>query len=165
MQESRPTYQNALRVIGRYFDDHLYRNILVSEVADGFIARAFPQQDVALTHAEGLQFLLDDVMTLIARSKELAGQRTQRAVTSMPPLCPTGYEDFLRALGWEMDRANVRLIGVVEMTHGVLVSYYRPDRATRSGGHWQQTFYDEDGITALLNKGFSRRALGAAARS
>jgi hypothetical protein len=37
---ARPTYQNALRAIGRYLDRKVYRHVLVSEVADGYIVRA-----------------------------------------------------------------------------------------------------------------------------
>jgi hypothetical protein len=151
----RRSYQDALRAIGRYFDEQVYRNILICEVNDGYIARAFPVSGSDNIKAEGLQFMAEDVETLMQRARE--AHTPVPDYVKMPPLCPTGYEDFFRALGWECDRAKVRLISIVEMKEGVLVNYYQPAQRSSSGSTWHQMFYDVDGITTLLNKGFSRR--------
>src|SRR5579859_6369280 len=117
---ARPSvpYQDALRAIGRYFDEQVYRNILICEVADGYIARAFPTEDTENARAEGLQFLAEDITALVARSREARAPVPD--YVRMPPLCPTGYEDFFRALGWECDTAQIRIISVVEMKEGIL---------------------------------------------
>ncbi len=148
-------YQETLRAIGRYFDEQVYRNILVCEVADGYIARAFPMAATETAKAEGLQFLHEDITALVKRSREVRNPIPD--FVKMPPLCPTGYEDFMRAVGWEIDGAAVHLISIVEMKEGILVNYYQPAKPSPSGSPWHQTFYDPDGITALLNRGFGRR--------
>jgi hypothetical protein len=150
-----PTYQDTLRAIGRYFDEQVYRNVLVCEVVDGYIARGFPVATTEMAKAEGLQFMFEDIVALIKRAREAHLPIPDHV--QMPPLCPTGYEDFFRALGWECDAARVRVISIVEMKEGILVNYYRPERRSPTGGQWHQMFYDLDGITALLNKGFARR--------
>ena len=151
----RPPYQDALRAIGRYFDEQIYRNVLVCEVVDGYVARAFPTAHADSARAEGLQFLSEDVSALIQRSKE--AHTPLPDYVKMPTLCPTGYEDFFRALGWECDQAGVRLISVSEMREGILVNYYQANDQAATGGVWHQMFYDDDGVTTLLNQGFARR--------
>ena len=148
-------YQDSLRAIGRYFDEQVYRNVLLCEVSDGYIARAFPLNSAETSKAEGLQFLTEDITALIVRSRETHSPVPD--ATKMPPLCPTGYEDFFRALGWECDQAAIRLVSIVEMKEGMLVNYYQPERNSPSGGVWHQMFYDADSINALLNQGFARR--------
>jgi hypothetical protein len=152
--QTRIPYQDSLRAIGRYFDEQVYRNVLVCEVTDGYIARAFPINSPESARAEGLQFLTEDVVALVEHSREAHSPLPD--YVRMPPLCPTGYEDFFRALGWECDEASIHLVSIVEMKEGMLVNYYLPEQHAQ-GGVWHQMFYDVDGITALLNKGFARR--------
>jgi hypothetical protein len=147
-----PTYQDALRAIGRYFDRNIYRHVLVSEVEDGYIARAFPGK-LSILKAEGIALPLSDVRALIASQSQVRGMTL--ADVKMPPLCPTGYEDFFRALGFDLDAAQARHISVVELTGGFLVAY----TAKGQDGNLEraQIFYDPSRIDETLTKGYQRR--------
>ena len=148
---SRPTYQDALRAIGRYFDRNLYRHVLVHEVEDGYVARAFPGLQGNLK-AEGIALPMSDVLALIA--SQGLGRGVAVTDVKMPPLCPTGYEDFFRALGFELDASNANNVSLVELSSGFLVAYN-----TRSGRGIDraQMFYDPSHIDELLTRGYQRR--------
>lgn len=148
---NRPPYQDSLRAIGRYFDRNVYRHILVSEVNDGYIARAFPGQQASLK-AEGIALPMSDVLTLISSQEQ--GRGVQVADVKMPPLCPTGYEDFFRALGHDLDTAQAGDVSVVELSGGFLVAYN-----TRSGRGIEraQMYYDPRHIDEILTRGYQRR--------
>jgi hypothetical protein len=150
-QGSRPTYQNALRAIGRYFDRNIYRHVLVSEVDDGFIARAFPGQQARLK-PEGIALPMSDVLALIATQEQARGFLP--ADVKMPPLCPTGYEDFFRSLGFDLDGAQASNVSVVELSGGFLVAYNV--KRGRSLDRLQM-FYDPQQVDDLLTKGYQRR--------
>ena len=147
----RPTYQDALRAIGRYFDLNVYRHILVSEVDDGYIARAFPGQQASLK-AEGIALPMSDVLTLISSQEQ--GRGVQVADVKMPPLCPTGYEDFFRSLGHDLDEAGAANVCLVELSGGILVSYTAKGK---NGIERAQMFYDPPRIDETLTKGYQRR--------
>ena len=149
---ARPTYQDALRAIGRYFDRNVYRHVLVSEVEDGYIARAFPGQLGSLK-AEGIALPMSDVMALIGSQEQVRGVTVSEV--KMPPLCPTGYEDFFRALGFDLDAAAASNVCIVELSGGILVSY------TGKGSHGDlersQMYYDPPRIDETLTRGYQRR--------
>jgi hypothetical protein len=150
-KNSRPSYQDSLRAIGRYFDRNVYRHVLVSEVDDGYIARAFAGQQANLK-AEGIALPMSDVLALIASQEQ--GRGAMVADVKMPPLCPTGYEDFFRTLGHEIDDAHASNVSVVELNGGFLVAYN-----VRSGRNVErsQMFYDPQRIDDLLARGYQRR--------
>jgi hypothetical protein len=147
-----PTYQDSLRAIGRYFDRNIYRHVLVSEVEDGYIARAFPGK-LGMLKAEGIALPLSDVMALIASQSQVRGLTVSDV--KMPPLCPTGYEDFFRALGFDLDAAGARHISVIELTGGFLVAYTGKDKDGST--ERAQIFYDPARIDETLTKGYQRR--------
>jgi hypothetical protein len=154
---SRPTYQDALRAIGRYFDRNLYRHVLVHEVEDGYVARAFPGLQGNLK-AEGIALPMSDVLALIA--SQGLGRGVSVGDVKMPPLCPTGYEDFFRSLGDDLDSVGATNVCVVELSGGILVSH----TARGKGGMKRaQQFYDPPRIDELLTRAYQRR--GAPART
>jgi hypothetical protein len=152
---SRPTYQDSLRAIGRYFDRNVYRHVLVSEVDDGYIARAFPGQQGNLK-AEGIALPMSDVMALINSQEQ--GRGVPVSDVKMPPLCPTGYEDFFRSLGYDLDSVDAANVCLVELSGGILVSY---TARGKSGLERSQMFYDPPRIDELLTKGYQRRGKSA----
>jgi hypothetical protein len=146
------TYQQSLRAIGRYFDRNRYRQILLCEVDAGFMARVFPSQQGDL-QAAGIVLSMSDVASLISNYEQGRGAPTH--ILHVPTLFPTGYEDCLRALGHDLDRAGVSNICLTELNFGLLVSYAMLD----AGGQLEtaQMFYDAQGLEALLTKGYRRR--------
>ena len=150
-QNTRPSYQDSLRAIGRYFDRNVYRSVLVSEVDDGFIARAFPGQQAHLK-AEGIALPMSDVLALISTQEQARGATVNDV--KMPPLCPTGYEDFFRSLGFDLDGAGASNACVVELNAGFLISYnVKIGRALERS----QMFYDAQQVDDLLTRGYQRR--------
>ncbi len=147
----RPIYQDSLRAIGRYFDRNIYRHVLVSEVDDGYIARAFPGQAGNLK-AEGIALPMSDVMALINSQEQ--GRGVPANDVKMPPLCPTGYEDFFRSLGHDLDTVGAAHVSLVELSGGILVSY---SVKVKRGLDRAQMFYDPPRIDELLTKGYQRR--------
>jgi hypothetical protein len=158
-KNERPVYQDSLRAIGRYFDRNIYRHVLVSEVEDGYIARAFPGQ-IGNLKAEGIALPMSDVMALINSQEQVRGVAV--ADVKMPPLCPTGYEDFFRALGYELDVTNATNVCLVELSSGFLVSYTA--KTDHGAVERSQMFYDPDQIDETLTKGYQRRGKQAPMR-
>ena len=148
----RPSYQDALRAIGRYFDRNVYRHVLVAEVDDGYVARAFPGHQSSLK-AEGIALPMADIVALIAVQDQ--GRDGAGSDLKMPPLLPTGYEDFFRALGHEMDAAKAMFVTLAEMSTGILVSYAA--KGAKGGLERAQMFYDPPRIDDLLTRGYQRR--------
>jgi len=153
----RPSYQDALRAIGRYFDRNVYRHVLVAEVDDGYVARAFPGHQSSLK-AEGIALPMADVLALIAAQDQ--GRDGTGSDVKMPSLLPTGYEDFFRSLGYEMDVAKAGFVTLVELSTGILVSYAA--KGAKGGLERAQRFYDPPRIDDLLTQGYQRRAASEA---
>ena len=152
----RPAYQDALRAIGRYFDRNVYRHVLVSEVEDGYIARAFPGH-LANLKAEGIALPMSDVMALISSQEQVRGMAVNDV--KMPPLCPTGYEDFFRTLGFDLDSAGASNICLVELSGGMLVSFTVKNK--KGDFERSQMFYDPPLIDEALTQGYQRRGIPA----
>ena len=148
----RPSYQDSLRAIGRYFDRNVYRTVLVAEVEDGYVARAFPGHQSSL-RAEGIALPMADVLALIAAQDQ--GRDGIGSDLKMPPLLPTGYEDFFRSLGHEMDVAKAAFVTLAELSTGILVSYAA--KGAKGGMERAQLFCDPPRIDDLLTKGYQRR--------
>jgi hypothetical protein len=156
LQMERPSYQGSLRALGRYLDSNIYRHIVVVETDDGgFIVRAFA--DGGNLKADGIELPLSDLVSLINSHEQTRGLVLQAVKT--PPLCPTGYEDFFRALGYELDATRVSGVRLIELSTGILVGF----SGTNAKGEIQRSeiLYDKSLITQALERGYQRRKTGA----
>jgi CheY-like chemotaxis protein len=149
-----PTLQNRLRVIGRQLDLYGYRAVNLSQVAGGFLVRAIPSGARA---AEVLEFPDHDVPQALAHAIAARGEGEHDRSTTA--LLPTGYEDFLRALGHRLDLRKAEAITVTELDSLVAVGGI----ALLDGrGHMTLEPFHEvlhvDGIAYLLDEAFRRRA-------
>jgi hypothetical protein len=126
--------------------------VLVSEVEDGYIARAFPGH-LANLKAEGIALPMSDVMALISSQEQVRGVAVNDV--KMPPLCPTGYEDFFRALGYDLDAARATNVCLVELSGGILISFTVKNQ--KGEVERTQMFYDPALIDETLTKGYQRR--------
>ena len=152
------TYQNFLRAIGRHLDRGRYRYSLICQVPTGFVIRGYPNGFENVRSAEALEFTVDDLTALVAdlmvtRSPLPASEIPDSS--QVPRLLPTGYEDFLRALGFECDNTGMRSVRLVETLEGILLSYNLDGSKVR-----QERMFDEQQIYALLNTAFGRRRPG-----
>ncbi|HYI17014.1 MAG TPA: response regulator [Thermomicrobiales bacterium] len=147
------TYQNRLRVIGRQLDLYAYRAATLLEVAGGFLVRA--AQSGSRT-PEALEFLDQDFPQLLhsAYSARGAGEHSR----STTALLPTGYEDFLRALGQRLDSQFAEAVTVTELDSFVAVGgVAKVDASGQTGLAPLQWLLRTDEITYLLDDAFRRR--------
>jgi hypothetical protein len=149
----RTSYQSSLRAIGRFLDSRVYRHVMLMETEDGFVARAFA--DGSNMSPDGIELPLDDVFRLVEGYARIRGE--EAAPIKTPPLCPTGYEDFFRALGYELDTLRVTGIRLLELSAGVLVSF----TALNPRGEIQrfEMLYDKQRIGEALSRGYQRRGV------
>ena len=108
-QLKRPTYQNRLRVIGSELDAARCTAVHLVRVDGGFVVRAVSRRT---GQPSVLVFPDRDFPVLAARAHAARGRRGRMRLGT--PLLPTGYEDFLRALGRWLDETHVLLVRLVE---------------------------------------------------
>lgn len=150
----RPTYENRLRVVGRHLDLAGYRAINMSEVAGGFHVRALA---AGSRQPEALEFSDRDLMPLMANA--IAARGTEKAMRPGSPLLPTGYEDFLRALGYTLDQRQAEAITITEFDHLIAVGGAAPQDGPRDVTI--EPFHDvlrREDVADLLSEAVRRRA-------
>lgn len=148
-----PTYQNRLRVIGRQLDRYEYRSVNLLEVGGGILVRALkPGSRTPKT----LEFPDHDFAPLITAAIGARGEGERRR--SKTALLPTGYEDFLRALGRWLDGRLAEAITVSELDSFVAVGgVAKVDGPAQMAVAPFQTLLRADDIAALLDRAFRRR--------
>ena len=149
----RASYENRLRAIGRQLDIYGYRAINVSEVSGGFLVRALPRDGRT---AEALEFLDRDAPQVLAHAVGARGEGERSRQGDL--LLPTGYEDFLRALGHRLDAGNMEAVTVTELEPLIAVGGIAPlevgDDVTL--GPFYELLQSEH-IKYLLDEAFRRR--------
>ena len=109
------SYQDRLRVVGQQLDRGRYRAIVIIEVEGGLLVRATP-------HGSNLPAMLEildsDFAKLLATHHRWRGWRERRTRNS---LLPTGYEDFLRALGYWLDSEGASWVTISELVSMIAV--------------------------------------------
>ena len=148
-----PTYQNRLRVIGRQIDLNRYRMISVFEVEGGFLVRALPEHG---RRADALEFPDRDFLHWITEAYRNRGGGERRE--SLSPLLPSGYEDFLRAIGGALDRHKAESISVAEFASVIVVGgSAKVDNSTQTTVGNLQWILQKDDILQILDEGYRRR--------
>ena len=153
------TYQNALRALGRHIDEMNYRGVAILQVAQGFIMRALPSQ--GSPEFLGIEVTDADLEALI--TKNFLADDLREALVGRSTLCPTGYEDFLRAIGTQLDNEDARNICVHELSEAFVITMHQRD----SQGIWQfsSVMLSEPDIELVLNNAYGRRRVLAAQAS
>lgn len=149
------TYQNELRAMGRHCDDQGLKSIGIHEVTDGFILRAFPDANNP-TSVVALEIPDGDLQSLILKNFTAQGTRASAAGSR---LCPTGYEDFLRALGFELEECQAKAIAMQELSEGFSVAFYQPAETADGGFVWEPKSFilTAEHVQDLLDEAFKRR--------
>lgn len=151
------TYQNELRALGRYCDDKGLRAIGIYEVDDGFLLRAFA--DPNDPHSiEAIEVPKDDIQNLMVQN---FSARSRSTPLTRSPLCPTGYEDFLRALGYELEINQARVVAIHECVDRFAVSYHHL-QPSEQGYVWdlRSVMLQAEDVGQLLDQAFGRRGMG-----
>lgn len=147
------SYEDRLRLIGRHLDINGYHNVVLFELADGFVVRATQHNDTA---PQVLEFLTGQFPDLEQAAVAARGEGERRHPPS--PLLPTGYEDFLRSLGWDFDRVQAANVVVSELMSVFAVSgLERQERATRTTYAAFERYLNPERVQALLDDAFSHR--------
>lgn len=148
-----PTYQNRLRVIGRHLDIGGYRWVNIMEVPGGLLVRAFERTS---THAELLEFPDDGFRPMMEEALRTRGVGDHTIVKS--PLAPTGYEDVLRAIGFQLDRRVAKSIAVVECRSLMFVTGMELQETSLGSGYTQFDFVlSPEHVKTVLDAAFRRR--------
>ncbi|MGA7671071.1 MAG: response regulator [Nitrolancea sp.] len=148
-----PTYQNRLRVIGRQIDLNRYRFVSIFEVDGGFLVRALPEHG---RHADALEFPDRDFLHWITEAYRNRGDGERHA--SLSALLPSGYEDFLRAIGASLDRHKAESISVAEFASVIVVGgSAKVDNSAQTTVGNLQWILQKDDILQILDEGYRRR--------
>jgi hypothetical protein len=148
-----PTYENRLRIIGRRLDEASYRSVNLVEISGGFLVRGLrPGERLP----EALEFPHEDFPTLLPAAVGARGPGLQWPKSH--PLLPTGYEDFLRALGRSLDEQHAEAIAIMELNEFIAVNGVAPFEAYhQTTVSLFQAVFRADDIKSLLDDAFRRR--------
>ncbi|MEZ4522754.1 MAG: hypothetical protein R3A46_14075 [Thermomicrobiales bacterium] len=156
-----PNYQNRLRIVGRALDENDLEEAVILEIEDGFFLRAHsPARGGYMTET----FTDDRLMQTLRVAIYSRGESGSGSYRS--PLRPTGYEDFLRALGYRLDRRAANAITIVECSR-----YFHVSGDERIGDEYQAAMtpfaelLEVPGINHLVNEAIGRRSRGAVGRA
>lgn len=147
------SYEDRFRLIGRHLDLHGYHNVVLFELTDGFVVRATQHNDPT---PQVLEFLVSQFPELEQEAIAARGDGERRPPPS--PLLPTGYEDFLRGLGWEFDRVQAANVVVSELMSVFAVSgVERQERAAQTTYAAFERYLNPENVLALLDTAFANR--------
>jgi hypothetical protein len=153
---SRPrmSYQRMLRAIGAYLDGEDPDRFRLVEVLDGFevvLERGGQRAELEEIHFS-YDTLTEQAESLMRRRK-LLGSRHGGGWA----LASSGRQDFLRALGYELDDSRARFILIDEAEDGMLVTYSYLDPA--QGFQWRKhmVVLKRDHIQSVLQSAYGRR--------
>lgn len=148
-----PTYQNRLRILGRLVDEELLHSITLIEISDGFILRATRAAD---PWPVLLEFDERKIAKMLRRAPEQRGQPRLHRESSN--LIPDGYENMLRALGYELDQRVAENVVITELPSLLAVSGFEPIL-----GYGEASFrpfsepLDPQDIVELIQRALDRR--------
>ena len=154
MALDRVPYQVALRTIGAYLDERSASFINVIELQDGFAVRFQPSPNQREMVGGRLRF-----ETLQAFKEDLESRRSKFRVggDSGEPRHLGGYQDFLRALGYELDKVGAYDVLVEEVEEQVLVTYLQLDPAHSVVAQKRMILLGSDDRRTILQHAYLRR--------
>jgi hypothetical protein len=149
------SYQNRLRVIGRFIDELELHSVTLIEVNGGFVLRASRAGEPWPVVIE-----LDDrkVSELMRQAIQARGEGDQERESR--ELLPTGYEDTFRALGFGLDQRIAESIVVAELPSLFAVSGFEPVVTPGVGETTYRPFAEAMGpgeVTGALRLAIARR--------
>lgn len=150
----QPGYEEWLRIIGRHLDTNDLNSLTLFETREGFIVRASGEND---REPEALEVPKANFAELYEDAISARGEGERRNKPSR--FLPTGYEDFLRALGSRLDRRTAEAIVVCEFESSLAVSGLEPkvdEFRNTVFAPFEQYFLATD-VQALLDDAFGKR--------
>ncbi len=147
------SYQTALRAVGRHADDSGLRAVSIMEVRGGFLLSAHSGPEPTLVI--GTEITAEDMDALIV--KNFTAMTRQEELLYRSPLCPTGYEDWFRALGLRLDEEQVRAVALSELTDGFAVTFLRSNKDGDQTWEFGGLRLGKEEIQNLLDTAYLRR--------
>jgi hypothetical protein len=135
-------YQLTLRAIGAWLDDRKPAYFTIFETPDGFSVVATPAR--IPPSPEEQHFPFGSLAQQHDQLRQYRGKPHESAGDGAAPLFATGRQDFLHALGFELDDAGAEAIVVDQLDDSVVLSYAYVDPAADFSWHKRM---------ALMNKG------------
>jgi hypothetical protein len=149
-------YQWMLRALGAYLDEEPSCRISLTEVPDGFLVRL--QRALHRLEPQVLHFkrdtLKEQLDQLMQSKRPTAARAHHQGVWSH---FPNGHQDFLRALGYELDQAQAHSIFIDELEDGFVVTYSCPETPGASKWTKKMVLLGLEDIETILNAAFERR--------
>lgn len=149
------SYQWMLRALGGYLDEEPSCRISLVEVPDGFLVRmqrALHKLEPKVEHFKR-ETVAQQLDQLLHNRKGPGSRQHHQGVWSH---FPNGHQDFLRALGFELDQARARAILIDELEDGIVVTYTHPDEG-ESVWASRMVVLGLGEIETILNEAFERR--------
>jgi hypothetical protein len=155
----RQNYQEVLRSIGALLDQHGMREVLLTEINDGFIVQGLTPvagdsmwgESGARLQKQTLTFVEDD----IARFMDEAIARRNRQEQPVVPLSGGFYEKALRVLGAYVDEQKPRDMFFLEQDHAFVM---RLLMAVKGGVQHVLVEFTAEDIEAMVSAGQTMRA-------
>lgn len=146
-----PSYENRLRVIGRELDRLFLSHVVLIEFDGGFVARGTPRSGAGST---SLEFHDAEFPNRVSLAIQARGEgETPRPATE---LLPTGYEDFLRGLGHELDLRIAESIAIAEYRNFITVGALVPRFDGAQYELYSEVLSPTD-VREILDEAFRRR--------
>jgi hypothetical protein len=160
-------YQDALRTIGDWLDRSEWDTFTIFEVRDGFSVVLEGSDD----RLQEFDFTLDELLWNPKSAKPAStsrGSKGKGRISRTSPsasLTRSGYSDFLRALGFELDVAEAHSMILTKVGDTYLLSYAYIDAAQGYNGRKRRIVIDADGIEEIMGVARSRRRDAGALRA
>lgn len=148
------SYQGTLRALGAYLDQDVPGRFRVLEFPDGFMLLTENEANGEwLEETHFAYHVLNGQAQQLARGRKLLGSKYRTGWS----LSKTGHQDFLRALGLELDESGARQILLDELEDGVLLTYSYLDPT--HGFEWrkQLLMLRTDQIASIIDAAHGRR--------
>lgn len=128
----RISYQWTLRQIGAFLDSRSGHRMTIIEVPDGFVLRYVAStnaEDISVVHFPRRQLVARDVQQERIRLQHDGKRGRVSSIASSPPseLRLGRYQDFLRALGHELDQTAIHDLALDELDGTMIVTYLYVD--------------------------------------
>lgn len=153
------TYQSMLRAVGALLDEEPTCRITLTEGPEGFIVRL--QRALHKLEPQVFNFKRETMADQIERlMSERSRRQTRLLHQGVWAHLPNGHQDFLRALGYELDVAQARDILLDELEDGIVLTYTTRDESTME---WRRLMIRMrlPEMEEILNAAFERRGRGS----
>lgn len=127
------SYQHALRAIGIYLDQEQPRRFTLIEATGGYTLILQHGEDPPELHEANFSSSdIDKMNRQFMRGRRVMGNKYSASWR----LVASGRQDFLRALGFELDDSHARSLALDELDDGILVTYSYIDPS--QGFQWRK---------------------------